>query len=61
MTRIVAMLAVVESREGLLVVFYEAQVIILEWESVDEGDKRLRVINLFRQWKADIICLQESN
>lgn len=27
---------------------------------MNEGDKRLRVRNLIRQWKVDIICLQET-
>jgi len=35
---------------------------ILSWNvrGLNEGDKRLRVRNLLRQWKADIICLQET-
>jgi exonuclease III len=35
---------------------------LLSWNvrGLNEGDKRLRVRNLLRQWKADIICLQES-
>lgn len=35
---------------------------ILSWNvrGLNEGDKRLKVRNLLRQWKADIICLQET-
>jgi len=35
---------------------------ILSWNvrGLNEGDKWLKVINLIRQWKADIICLQET-
>jgi hypothetical protein len=35
---------------------------ILSWNvrGLNEGDKRLKVRNLIRQWKADIICLQET-
>lgn len=35
---------------------------LLSWnvKGVNEGDKRLRVRNLFREWKADVICLQET-
>jgi hypothetical protein len=35
---------------------------ILSWNAwgLNEGDKRLKVRNLIRQWKTDIICLQET-
>jgi hypothetical protein len=35
---------------------------LLLWNAtgLNVGDKRLRVRNLLRQWKADIICLQET-
>jgi exonuclease III len=35
---------------------------ILSWnvKGLNEGEKRLRVRNLLRQWKANIICLQET-
>jgi len=35
---------------------------ILSWNvrGLNEGDKRLKVRNLIRQWKTDIICLQET-
>jgi hypothetical protein len=35
---------------------------ILSWNvrGLNEGEKRLRVRNLLRQWEADIICLQET-
>jgi len=35
---------------------------ILSWNvrGLNEGGKRLRVRNLIRQWKSDIICLQET-
>jgi len=35
---------------------------ILSWNvrGLNEGGKRLKVRNLIRQWKADIICLQET-
>jgi endonuclease/exonuclease/phosphatase family metal-dependent hydrolase len=35
---------------------------ILSWNGrgLNKGDKRLKVRNLIRQWKADIICLQET-
>jgi hypothetical protein len=45
---------------GLQVIIYEAQVVIMECERVNEGDKYLRVRNFLRQWKVNIICLQES-
>jgi hypothetical protein len=36
---------------------------ILSWNvrGLNEGDKRLRVRNLLRQWKADIICFRKLN
>jgi endonuclease/exonuclease/phosphatase family metal-dependent hydrolase len=35
---------------------------IFSWNvrGLNEGDKRLKVRNLLRHWKADIICLQET-
>jgi len=35
---------------------------LLSWNvrGLNECDKRMRVKNLLRQWKANIICLQES-
>lgn len=35
---------------------------IISWnvKGLNEGVKQLRVINLLRQWKANIICLQET-
>ncbi len=39
MTQIVAALAAEESKGGLQVVFYEAQVVILECERVERGGK----------------------
>jgi exonuclease III len=35
---------------------------LLSWNvrTLNGGEKRLRVRNLFRQWKTGIICLQES-
>jgi len=35
---------------------------ILSWNvrGLNKGDKRLRVRNLLRQWKANIICLQDT-
>jgi hypothetical protein len=47
--------AVVESRGGLSVVIYEAQAVFMEHKGLNKGDKCLRVRNLLRQWKADII------
>jgi len=31
---------------------------ILTWNvrGLNERDKRLRILNLFREWKADIVC-----
>ena len=35
---------------------------IVSWNvrGLNEQDKRLRVRNMFRKWKADIVCLQET-
>jgi exonuclease III len=35
---------------------------ILSWNvrGLNEGNKRLRIRNLLKQWKADIICLKET-
>jgi hypothetical protein len=30
------------------------------WGGLNEGDKCLRVRNMLRQWKVDIVCLQEA-
>jgi len=56
MMRTVAPLAMEESRGGLQVVIYEAQVVSMECERVERG-RQTRVRNLLRQWEEDIICL----
>jgi exonuclease III len=35
---------------------------LMSWNGrgLNDGDKRPRVKNLLKQWKADIICLQKS-
>jgi hypothetical protein len=59
MMRSVVVLAVVESRGGLQVVFMKPKLLSCNVRGLNEGDKRLRVRNLLRKWKTDIICLQE--
>jgi hypothetical protein len=49
MMRTVAPLAMEESRGGLQVVIYEAQVVSMECERVERG-RQTRVRNLLRQW-----------
>jgi exonuclease III len=35
---------------------------LISWNvrGLNQGGKRLKIINLLRQWRADIICLQET-
>jgi hypothetical protein len=47
-------------REGLEKSFYEAYDCFLECEGLNEGNKCLRVRNMLRQRKVDIVCLQDT-
>jgi hypothetical protein len=51
---------VVGAKEGLMVVFMKPKILSWNVRGLNEGAKRLKVRNLLRQWKADIICLQET-
>jgi endonuclease/exonuclease/phosphatase family metal-dependent hydrolase len=47
-------------RQGFWWFFIKPKFLSWNVRGLNEGDKRLKVRNLLRQWKADIICLQET-
>ena len=60
MIRALAVLAVVGTMGGLKVGFLKPKLLSWNVRGLNEGDKWLRVRNLLRQLKVDIICLQET-
>jgi endonuclease/exonuclease/phosphatase family metal-dependent hydrolase len=60
MTVIVAAPLGVGAKGGCMEVIYEPKILSWNVRGLNEGGKRLKVRNLIRQWKADIICLQET-
>jgi hypothetical protein len=53
-------LAEVELGEGFLWFFMKPKLLAWNVRGLNEGDKCLRVRNMLREWKADVIYLQET-
>ena len=46
--------------QGLMVFFTKHKILSWNVRGLNEGKKRSRVKRLLRQWKVDIVCLQET-
>jgi hypothetical protein len=50
----------VKRKKGSYQWFMEPELLSWNVRGLNEGDKCLRVRNLLREWKVDIVCIQET-
>jgi exonuclease III len=51
---------VLVERRGVIQILMKPKILFWNVRRLNEGDKCLRVRNLLRKWKVDVVCFQET-